>query len=257
MTDESTHAADTADAADGADTADTADELEDVLAGHVTPSTMAKLTEQLAKSARTAGAGAVASGRWLSEWIVDNAPRIPIRSREMLIADTGGLTGKALTDELIRRATRASAAVGAVTGGLVTAEEFLPPVWLTLPLEILVDTLAVAAVEMKLIGELHAALDRPIPGSPGQRGLAILQAWAERRGVTPAVIAGGAGLAEVLGHTTRAEIVRLVRIRVMRRMGRNMAVIGPFLAGAAAGAYLNRRGTKSLGEAVLRDNAVR
>src|SRR3954453_18080533 len=214
------------------DSVDTAEGLDDVLAGHVTPSTMAKFAEQLAKSARSGGAAAVASGRWLAEWVVDNAPRIPIRNQEMLIADHDGLTGRALADELIRGATRASGAVGAVVGGLVTAEEFLPPAWIALPVEILVDTLAVAAIEMKLIGELHAALDRPIPGAPGQRAIAILQAWADRRGVSPAVIASGAGLAEILGHTTRTEVVRVVRIRVLRRMGRNMAVVGPFLVGA-------------------------
>ena len=229
------------------------DSLDEVLSGHVTPSTIAQLTDRLAKSARAAGAGAVASGRWLAEWVVDNAPRIPIRNREMLIADHGGLTGTALAEELIRRAVRTSGAVGAATGGLVTAEEFLPPAWVTLPIEILVDTLAVAAIEMKLIGELHAALDRPIPGSTGQRGMALIRAWAERRGVTPAVIASGAGLTEVLGQSTRNQIVRLVRRRLVRRMGRNLAVIGPFLAGAAAGAVLNRRGTRSLGDAVVHD----
>ena len=39
----------------------------------------------------------------------------------------------------------------------------------------------------------------------------------------------------------------------MRRLGRNLSTLAPFLAGALAGAELNRRETKALGEALLRD----
>ena len=87
--------------------------------------------------------------------------------------------------------------------------------------------------------------------------MAIVRAWADRRGVTAATFAGGAGLSEVLGRGTRNEIVRLLRRRLFRRMGRNLSSLAPFLAGAAAGAEVNRRATRSLGHAVVRDLAGR
>ena len=37
------------------------------------------LQRTLTASAKAAGGKAVASGKWLSEWVVDNAPRIPVR----------------------------------------------------------------------------------------------------------------------------------------------------------------------------------
>ncbi|MDQ1396455.1 MAG: hypothetical protein QOG64_1714 [Acidimicrobiaceae bacterium] len=230
-------------------------ELDEVLSGGATPSAMARLAATLGQSAKAAGAGAVASGRWLAEWAVDNAPRIPIRDHDSLVAQHEGRDGGALADELIRKASRASAAVGAATGAVMSAEELLPPAWISLPIELVVETLAVASIEMKLVGELHEAFGHPVPGSPGQRGTSLVRAWAERRGVTAATIASTAGLTEVFGQGTRKEIVRIVRRRLLRRMGRNLATAGPFLAGAAAGAEVNRRATRSLGEALVRDLA--
>lgn len=230
-------------------------ELDEVLSGGASPSNMVKLARTLGRSAKAAGAGAVASGRWLAEWAVDNAPRIPIRDQVTLVADHGGLVGRPLADELIRKASRASAAVGAATGAVMSAEELLPPAWVSLPVELMVETLAVAAIEMKLVGELHEAFGHPVPGSPGQRGTSLVRAWAERRGVTAAAMASTAGFTEIFGQGTRKEIVRLVRRRLLRRMGRNLATVGPFLAGAATGAEVNRRATRSLGDAVVRDLA--
>jgi hypothetical protein len=40
---------------------------------------------------------------------------------------------------------------------------------------------------------------------------------------------------------------------VLRRFGRNVSSLAPFLAGAVAGAELNRRETRSLGDALTRD----
>ena len=215
---------------------------------------LGQLTQQIGQAARAAGAGAVASGRWIAEWVIDNSPRISIRDHVTLVADNDGLTGDALAEAMIAKAVRASGAVGATTGALMTVEELLPPAWITLPIELVAETVAVAAIEMRLVGELHEVYQRPIAGSPSQRGTAIVRAWAERRGLTPAVVVGGgAGLAEWLGQTTRTELVRIVRNRLLRRMGRNLATVGPMLVGAAAGATLNRRATRSLGDRVARD----
>src|SRR4051794_27134287 len=219
-------------------------------------SDLGQLAEQVGHAARTAGAGAIASGKWVAEWLIDNAPRISVRDQVTLVAENNGLMGDELAEQLITKAARKSAGIGATIGALMTAEEFLPPAWIAVPIELIVETMAVAAVEIRLVGELHAAYGRPLAGSPSQRGTALVRAWAERRGVSPAVMLGGsAGLADVLGQTTRNELVRIVRNRLLRRMGRNLATIGPMMIGAAAGAALNRRATRGLGERVAHDLA--
>ena len=74
--------------------------------------------------------------------------------------------------------------------------------------------------------------------------------------VTPAAIATAGGVAEALGRGTRNEIVRVIRRRLASRLGRNLASLAPLVAGAVAGAEVNRRATRSLGEAVVRDLAA-
>jgi hypothetical protein len=137
------------------------------------------------------------------------------------------------------------------------AEELAPPAWITIPFELVIETLAVAAVEMKLVAELHEAYGRPVPGHGTERALALARAWAERRGVTPHALTSSPGLSDLLGRGTRNEVMRLVRRRLMRRTLRNTSSLAPFLIGAVAGAELNRRATASLGEAIVRDLAAR
>jgi hypothetical protein len=216
---------------------------------------MTALTKALGQSARNAGGVAVASGRWLAEVLVDVAPRIPIRDQATLQAHHEGRTGAELAGELITAASRTSAGVGAAAGALMTAEQFAPPAWVAIPLELVVETLAVAAIEMKLVAELHEAYGRPVPGSAKDRSTAILLAWAGRRGVTPAVLARRGGLSDALGRGTRHELIRAVRRRLVARMGRNLSTLAPLFIGAVAGAEVNRRATLALGEAVVRDLA--
>jgi uncharacterized protein (DUF697 family) len=232
------------------------DELGRVASGDVDAAGLARLTKALAGSAKVAGARAVASGRWLAEQLVDNAPRIPVRDLRTLQAHHGGLSGAALAGELIRTASRASAAVGGAAGALMSAEELAPPTWVALPLELMVETLAVAAVEMKLVAELHEVYGRPVPGSSTERATAIVRAWAERRGVTPDLLARPGAVSDVLGRGTRNELIRIVRRRLLQRAGRNLSSLAPMLVGAVAGAEVNRRATRSLGEAVVRDLAA-
>ncbi|HSH59847.1 MAG TPA: hypothetical protein VK988_09455, partial [Acidimicrobiales bacterium] len=124
----------------------------------------------------------MANGRWLAEWLVDNAPRIPVRDRATLEAHYAK-QGPELVDEVIRAAGRSSAAVGASVGVLVGAKELAPPAWLTIPMELVAETMAVAVIELKLVAELHGIFERPMPTAPAQRNLALVMAWAERRGV--------------------------------------------------------------------------
>jgi hypothetical protein len=46
---------------------------------------------------------------------------------------------------------------------------------------------------------------------------------------------------------------RELRRRLMRRAGENAATVLPFMAGAVAGASLNSRETRKLGERIARD----
>jgi hypothetical protein len=214
---------------------------------------IATVREVVTRTARGAGRGAMTSGRWLAEALIDIAPRVPIRDRTALDAQFPGLTDAAMADELVNGATRASAAVGALAGALASAEELAPPAWLALPLELVVETLAVAALEMKLVAELHAALGRPLPAAGADRTWAIVRSWAEQRGISALGVLGGAGVADSLGRGARTEVVRLVRRRLVRRLGRNLTTLAPLLIGAVAGAEVNRRATRRLGASIVAD----
>jgi len=211
----------------------------------------------VASSMRSAGARSVGTGRWLTEVVLDAAPHLPVRDLATLSAHHGGRTGADLAAALVRSATRTTAGIGAVAGALAGAEELAPPAWLALPAELVVETLAVVAVEMKLVAELQVAFGRPVVGTPVERGLAVAKAWAEGRGVTTAILAAPGGVGEALGRTARHEVTRLIQRRLARRAMRSLATLAPFMAGAVAGAELNRRATRRLGDSVVRDLATR
>jgi len=179
--------------------------------------------------------------------LVQAAPHLPVRDLETLRRHHGGLTGEALADAVVSTASRATAGIGAAGGALAAVEWAAPPTLLTAPVLIATETVAVVAVEVKLIGELHAVYGLPITGPAADRAGALLSAWARRRGVS--LVQGGRSLAAVLGVSARKEL----RERLLRRMGRNLSTLGPLLTGAAAGAELNRRATRSLAQDVRRD----
>ena len=231
-------------------------DVADVAEGQVDVSTLVRLARVLAASAKDAGARAVASGQWLANTLIDVAPRIPIRDLAALQAAHGGLSGAALAGEVIRNASRASAAIGGVSGAVMSAEAFAPPTWIVMPFELVVETVAVAVIELKLVGELHEVYGRPVTGTGTERTVALVKAWAERRGVTAMTLRTPGGVADALGKGTRNELVRLVRRRLLARLGRNLSSLAPLLAGAVAGAEVNRRATRGLGEAVVRDLAA-
>lgn len=213
---------------------------------------LASFTAALSRSARRAGIRAVASGRWLAETVIELSGHVVLRDRATLEAHYHGLSDRALAEALVRNAARSTAAVGAAAGAVMSVEEWLPPSWIAVPFELLAETAAIAAIEMKLIGELHEVFGRPVPGPPVQRGYALARAWAERRGVTGmALIEGAPALGDAIGRTARREIVKLVRRRALRRTGANLAGLGPMLVGGAAGAAVNRRSTRKLGDAVI------
>lgn len=232
------------------------EEVEDLAEGRVDAGLLTRLAGRLATSAKAAGVKAVTTGQWMATTLIDVAPRIPIRDVATLQADHGGYSGASLAGELIRRASRSSAAIGGASGALLSAEHFVPPSWIVMPFELVVETIAVAVIELKLVGELHEVYGRPVQGDANDRTVALVKAWAERRGVTAATVSTRGGLADALGKGTRNELVRLVRRRLVSRLGRNLSSLAPLLAGAVAGAEVNRRATRALGEAVVRDLAA-
>jgi hypothetical protein len=181
---------------------------------------------------------------WIAETVVDIAPRIPLRGLSTLRSHFAGLSDDEIADRLVRNAARSTAGIGAVGGGVAAIKWAVPPALLTAPALLAAETVAVVAVEIKLIGELQELYGQPVPGNGTQRALSLLQAWAGRRGVS--LLVPGRGLAAALGTAARYEL----RDRLMRRFGRNLTTLGPLLTGAAVASYLNRRATLKLAEEV-------
>lgn len=214
---------------------------------------LVRVAGQLSESARAAGVRSVTSGRWLADVLVESAEHIKVRDLDTLSRHHNGLRGEALAQELIKNATRASAAVGAVSGALIGAEQFAPPTWVAVPFELLLDTLVVAAIEVKLVAELHETFGVEIPGNGQARTMTLVRAWAERRGLDARELLLQGGAARQLGRTAREQLMKAVRRRLVRSMGRNLSALAPLFAGAVAGAEVNRRSTRGLGEKVLAD----
>ena len=228
------------------------------LAGGRTDRTTLSQVARLARdSMRAAGARSLATGQWLAETALETVPHIPVRDASTLSAQHGGLTGDRLADEVVRSACRTTAGLGAVAGALAGAHELIPPTWAAIPAELLVETLAVVAVEMKLVAELQEVYGMPVEGTPNERSMAIVRAWAESRGVTARALIQPGGLAQALGRGSRRELVHMLQRRLALRAMRSMSALVPLMAGAVAGAEMNRRATRSLGEKVVRDLSSR
>jgi hypothetical protein len=210
------------------------------------PRLLGQLAVDLSRSARSVSAGAVASGRWLADVVVDAAPRIPVRDLATLTAQYPALEGEELADALVRSASRATAAVG-IGGGSLTALKWSVPVTLvTIPIQLAVEATAVAAIEIKLVAELHEVYGVPVEGTPSQRGAAYALAWANRRGVNPLE---PATMAAALGVVARRRVQRRLAIRA----GREIGTLAPMMAGAAYGAWSNRRQTLILADSLRSD----
>lgn len=200
------------------------------------------LAGALGSSARHAGIRAVTAGRWMADVLADAAPRIPVRDAATLRAQHPGKSDDDIADGLIKHATLTTAAFGGAAGALAAAEFAAPPTLLAAPVQLTAETLAIAAVEIKLVAELHELYGEAVTGALGQRGGLYLMSWVRQRAVEPAV--GGAGLAAVFGQAAKREL----RTRLLRRLGRSTTSLAPLMAGAVAGAEVNRRATRALGE---------
>lgn len=212
---------------------------------------LAALSRGLAGSGRAAGVRAVGTGQWLADVLAEAAPRIPVRDRATLRSHHPGRTDDEIAHTLVKHSSLATAALGAAVGALAAAEFAAPPLLLAAPAQLAAETVAVAAVEVKLVAELHELYGEPVVGGLGQRGAAYLMSWVRQRAVDPA--RAGGGLSAVLGHAAKREL----RSRLARRFGRNVTSLAPFLAGAVAGAEVNRRSTRGLGDKLVAELRVR
>jgi hypothetical protein len=199
-----------------------------------------KGTSVVGRGTRLAGRGVQRGSRWLAGEVLALAPRLPVRDQATLRAQFPGKSPDELADALIEGASRASAAVGATVGIWSVL-----PVAPAFPAEIVTETLTLVGIEIKLIAELHEVYGMRPPGDFASRMTAFVGAWAHRGGVmlTP----GGVVLA--MG----SPLGRRLQRRLAARAGRSAVSLGPLLTGAAAGALLNRRETRRLGQEIRDD----
>lgn len=200
-------------------------------------STLARRLKQGAeRSARGAGRG----GRSVTERLVEAAPRIPVRAGDTLRAQFPELDTEEIADRLQTAAIRSTTAVGAGVGAAAAL-----PNPMSMPVELSAETLAVAAIEVKLVAELHELYGVQAAGHRTRRAEVYLRSWASRRGLRPS--------AEAASALVSTETKRELRGRLWARTLRNAPTVTPFLIGAAVGGVLNRRDTRTLAENMRRD----
>jgi hypothetical protein len=207
---------------------------------------MRQLGAAMAVSSQKAGVAAVASGRWLADVVVDAAPRIPVRDIATLERQHPGLSREELADVLVTGAVRGTMAVGVAGGALTGIQWTLPVSMVVIPIQLAVEVAAVAAIEIKLVAELHEVYGVQVQGTATQRGAAYALSWANRRGVNPLE---PATMAAALGVAARRRVQR----RLLARFGRGIGTLAPLMAGAAYGAYSNRRQTQILSDSLRSD----
>ncbi|MCD0486113.1 hypothetical protein [Streptacidiphilus sp. ASG 303] len=201
------------------------------------------LARGLGRGGRTAARGAALGARGLSDRLLDAAPRIPVRDLATLRAqhpEAGD--AEELADRLTAGAVRASAAVGAGVGAAAMLPT--PP---TMVLEIAAETLAVAAIEVKLIAELHEAYGMRAPGGATDRAGAYVNAWTNRRGIDVTRPVGMAAL------RLSGELKQQLRRRLTRHTLRRVPSLTPLLIGAGIGATINSRDTRRVSDEVRHD----
>ncbi len=185
---------------------------------------------------RRAGSGT----GWLVGQVIAMAPRLRVRDQAALRAQFPGRSAEEIADALIEGAAHAAAAAGAGAGMAAVL-----PVLPAYPVEVAAETLLVVGIEIKLVAELHEAYGILAPGNFAERMSSYLAAWAHRRGVF--MVEGGLILA------AGSPVARLLRRRLITRVGRSAVSLGPLLTGAAAGAMFNSRESKKLGRDIQRD----
>ncbi|OAR22545.1 hypothetical protein A8W25_23270 [Streptomyces sp. ERV7] len=188
----------------------------------------------LKKGVRRSGASARAGIGHLADRVIEIAPRIPVRDLATLRRQFPGLGPEEIADKLIAGAANATSTVGAGIGAAAMLP--VPP---AMPAELAAEITGVAAIELKLIAELHEVYGMRPPGNLKERSMAYLTSWTEERGVQmtkPATINAALG----------GQMKRELRQQITKRLVRNLPNLTPFMVGAAVGAVMNRRDTKKV-----------
>ncbi|RZB16081.1 hypothetical protein StrepF001_28200 [Streptomyces sp. F001] len=196
----------------------------------------------LAKAgAAKSGSGARAGLAYLADRIIEIAPRIPVRDLATLRRQFPGLGPEQLADKLVAGAANASATVGAGVGAAAMLP--LPP---AMPTELAAEITGVAAIELKLIAELHEVYGVRPPGNLKDRSSAYLKSWSDERGIDPMKPV-------TVNAALGGQMKRELRQQIMKRMVRNLPNLMPFMVGAAVGAVMNRRDTRKVAARIRAD----
>ncbi|MFD7134289.1 hypothetical protein [Streptomyces sp. NPDC059894] len=200
-----------------------------------------KAVDLAREGVRKGGSRARAGLAHLTDRIIEMAPRVPVRDLRTLRRQFPGLGPEQLADKLVAGAANATSTVGAGVGAAA-----MMPVPPAMPTEIAAEITGVAAIELKLIAELHEVYGVRPPGNLKDRSTAYLRSWSGERGVDvlkPASLNGALG----------GQMKRELRQQIMKRMVRDLPNLMPFLVGAAVGALMNRRDTKKLAAKIRTD----
>lgn len=192
------------------------------------------------RGAGSASHGVTSGLRWLNAQVLAMGPRLRIRDQATLRKQFAGRSDDEIGAQLIERAARSTAAVGAATGAWAALPS-LP----AFPAEVAAETLAVVGIEIKLVAELHEIYGMAAEGSGTERARAYIGAWATRSGV----YAVDGGLLVVAGSPLARQLSR----RLAARARRTTFSLAPLFTGAVAGAVLNRRETRRLGRHIRDD----
>ncbi|MFJ1748526.1 hypothetical protein ACIOJD_20085 [Streptomyces sp. NPDC088116] len=219
--------------------------LEAARTGHDGPMTRGRRLDSVKRGVRKGSDSAKAALAHLADRIIENAPRIPVRDLATLRGQFPGLGPEELADKLVAGAANSSSTVGAGVGAAA-----MMPVPPAMPAELAAEITAVAAIELKLIAELHEVYGLRPPGTLKERSTAYLTSWTEERGVDitrPSTLNGALS----------GRMKRELRQQIMKRTVRSLPNLVPFMIGAAVGAMMNRRDTKKVAEHVRKDLRAR
>ncbi len=201
----------------------------------------------VAAGAKSGGKGAVVGSSFLADLLTTTAARLPLRDKVTLLEQHPGADIEKLADSLELAAARVCGAIGAGVGGLAAAEWVAAPSLLAVPVELAAETLLVAAVELKLVAELHEIYDARPAGELGDRAGAYLRSWTAQRGLR------GDGETSGLAAQLASAGTAALRKRITGRLTRNLGSFLPFLAGAVIGARTNFSSTRKLSSRLRAD----
>jgi hypothetical protein len=201
----------------------------------------AAFRDRAGQGVRKSGDRARAALAHLADRVIDLAPRVPVRDLATLRGQFPGLGPEELADRLVTGAARATATVGAGIGAAAMLP--VPP---AMPTELAAEVTGVAAIELKLIAELHEVYGVRPPGTLTQRSTAYLNSWSDERGVEMTKPA-------TLGTAMNSHMKRQLRQQIMKRLVRDLPNLMPFMVGAAVGAVMNRRDTRKLADRIRAD----